>query len=238
MTPHSKDIKQAGFTIIDTLVAFTIILTLAGLICSVAVNQQKMRALSQTGTTFDRIFSGVRSLAGNPAALRNSMRALSADGSTVVNPELLACAGGTPANNCTSQIDYPFTLYSPLINMSSGSPSVQAITSPMNSTTPSRFDAWGAPCPAGNTTCPLLVFTSFRAQCGPNQQVSQAVGTLTPAMLLPLNTCTVAEAIDVTYSIQLDPNLTASTPGLAAFSVPVTGVIATSVVAISGDQPQ
>jgi hypothetical protein len=236
-TPRLRD--TSGFGVVDLLIAFAVVTGFVALFIGVVNSQNMMTEQNRTSATFDRIVAGVRALAGNPAALRNSMRAVSPDGTTVVNPALAACAGGTPANGCIGQTDSPFTLYAPFITNGAGGPVISPVTSPSDSATPMHFDNWGSPCAPAGPSCALTVFTTMRAQCSPPPQDSSLTGpgSLTVAMLTPQSNCTIANVIEVTYTIQLDPTLNPD-PALSVFLTPVTGTVATPVVLISGNLPQ
>lgn len=160
-------------------------------------------------------------------------------GGLAVNPELLACAGGNPVNSCQSGVEYDLTLYSPFLELSAtGSVlGVQPISSPRGSAAPMRLDAFGSPCAVAGPDCPLLVFTSFKAQCGPPPPPATPPSPIT-LQLVPQSTCTVADVIEVIYSVQLDPNVTATDPHLATLTSPVKGSVVVPVVAISGNLPQ
>lgn len=231
--------SAAGFGMIELLIAFAIVMGFVAFFINAVDSQNIMSQHNRASETFDRIVAGVRDLAGNPAALRNSMRAVSADGATVVNPALAACAGGEPLNGCVGQTDYPFTLYAPFVTNGSGGALIQPVSSPSGSPNPMHFDAWGTPCATGSPTCPLIVLTSMRAQCAPAAQDPSKTGpgSLTAAMLTPQSNCTIADMIDVSYTIKLDPTITPD-PALSPFLTPVTGTVSTPVVLISGNQPQ
>lgn len=197
----------------------------------------KRAQINRSNNTKNRVLSGIRDLAGMPASLRVSMRA-SANGAAV-NPKLLACAGGNPVNSCKTGEEVPFTLYSPLIDRTDTGAikGVSAISAPLNSTNPKRIDTFGFPCKEGSpasATCPLLVYTSFKAQCGPAEVASPTATT----NMAPLAQCTVADVIEVTYLVRLDPSIETSDPGLASFVTPISGSVVVPVVAISGNVPQ
>ncbi|MNL40152.1 hypothetical protein D3C87_1624780 [compost metagenome] len=99
-----------------------------------------------------------------------------------------------------------------------------------------RIDTFGAPCPIAGPGCPLLVFTSFRAQCGPPPP--PAPPAIPTNDLSPAATCTVADVIEVTYYVQLDSDVAVTDPELRNFITPITGSVVVPVVAISGNMPQ
>ncbi|MNL32592.1 hypothetical protein D3C87_1544560 [compost metagenome] len=192
--------------------------------------------INRSNNTKNRILAGVRDLAGMPASLRVSMRA-SANGAAI-NPELLACAGGNPVNSCKTGVEIPFTLYSPLIQRSNTGQVLGAlpISAPLGSNTPMRIDTFGAPCTVAGPGCPLLVSTSFKAQCGPP---SLPAGPPSPGVdLAPTATCTVADVIEVTYYVRLDSQVANADPELTSFVTPISGSVVVPVVAISGNVPQ
>lgn len=230
--------SAAGFGIVDLLIAFAVVTGFMALFIGFVNSQNMLSEQNRTSATFDRIVSGVRSLAGNPAALRNSMRAVTG-GTTFVNPALAACAGGTPLNGCVGQTDSPFTLYAPFITNGPSGPVISPVTSPSGSSSPMHFDTWGSPCATPGPSCALIVFTTMRAQCAPPPQDASltAPGSLTAAMLTPQANCTIANVIEITYTIQVDSTVNPD-PALSVFLSPVTGTIATPVVLISGNQPQ
>jgi hypothetical protein len=50
--------------------------------------------------------------------------------------------------------------------------------------------------------------------------------------------CTVADVIEVTYTVRLDQSVETSDPELKAFVTPISGTVVVSVEAISGNKPQ
>lgn len=228
-----------GFTLVEVLIAFGVaaIFVLANL--SYFSAKSSATALARTSAAGDRIVSSVRSFAGMPAALRNSMRA--ATGGVSINPQFYACTSGVPANGCANGgPELPLTLYTPLIALDPfGVPAgIQPISSPTGTTNPLRFDSFGSPCVDPGPTCAILVFTSFTAQCAAPPLPSPIPAVVTPALMVPSPTCTVAESVTVTYTIQLDPNLAASLPGLSLLVKPFVGSVVTSIALISGNTPQ
>lgn len=230
--------RSAGFTLIEVMISLALVSIFVYMVINYSSELNKHSNLSRSNNTKNRILAGVRDLAGMPASLRVSMRA-SASG-VAINPELLACAGGNPINGCKSGgPEIPFTLYSPLISRTPSGASMggSIISAPLNSTKPVRIDTFGTAClpdtPAG-PRCPLLVFTSFRAQCGPLPNAAPGPA----ADLAPMATCTVADVIEVTYYIQLDPEVAITDPELKSFLTPVSGTVVVPVVEISGNKPQ
>ena len=100
-----------------------------------------------------------------------------------------------------------------------------------------RIDNFGAPCYVAGPDCPLLVFTSFKAQCGPAPMPATPPSPIT-LELLPLGTCTVADVIEVTYYVRLDANVAVTDPSLMSFVTPITGSVVVSVATVSGNVPQ
>ncbi|MGE0763416.1 MAG: type II secretion system protein [Bdellovibrionales bacterium] len=231
--------NRRGFTLVEVMVASAIAGGFILLTMTYSKIMQTNTGVTRAISTRDRILAGVRSLAGMPASLRNSMRASDGAG-TVVNPRLLACAGGNPANGCQSGISYAFTLYSPLVALdAAGNPvGIQPIASPMGSAVPMRFDNFGLPCTTAGPNCALLVQTAFKAQCGPPPLPFPRPAVITPEMLIPAVVCTIADLIDVTYQVQLDPNVVEANDVFTPFATPVRGTVATPVRLISGNQPQ
>lgn len=226
-----------GFTLIEALVVI-VILTLAVLMTmNFASLVNKNGSLTRSVSTKNRVLAGIRDFASMPATLRASMRA--SNGGTPINPGLLACAGGNPTGNCKNGFQYDLTMFAPILarDPSGGILGVQAISAPLGSSTPMRIDTFGFPCQTASPQCPFLVSTSMKAQCGPAPR-APAAPPPTSAELVPLPICTVAEVIEVTYYVQLDPNISDSDPLLASFLTPATGTVTLSVVSISGNVPQ
>jgi prepilin-type N-terminal cleavage/methylation domain-containing protein len=230
--------QNDGFTLMEVMISLALISIFVVMVINYSSILNKRSNISRSNNTKNRILSGVRDLAGMPASLRVSMRASS--GGLAVNKELLACAGGNPVNNCDSGgPDIPFTLYSPFIERwpNGTIKGVSAISAPLNGTTPKRIDTFGTPCPEGSPAslaCPLLVFTSFRAQCGP----PPAAAPVPAVNISPMLKCTVADVIEVTYTVRLDQSVETSDPELKAFVTPISGTVVVSVEAISGNKPQ
>lgn len=228
--------NSRGVTLLETMIAImitTFSIFMAMTYASVVDNSSQ---LTRNASTKNRITSGIRNFAAMPATLRTSMRA--ATNGVTVNPQLLACAGGNPANSCTTGVEYPFTMFSPLLARDAAGNilGVQALTAPLGSTTPMRLDSFGSPCKVTSPQCPFLVFTTMKAQCGPPPLAVTA--TPTKADLAPRASCTVADVIEVTYYIQLDPAVVAQQPSLASTVEPIVGSVTVAVQEISGNVPQ
>jgi hypothetical protein len=229
--------KKTGFAFVELMVVVAIIAIAVIVSLSYSTILLKKTSLNKTIATRDRILSGIRNLAGLPASLRTSMRA--AANGRPANPQLLACAGGNPLNSCQSGTVFPLILYSPLINRSASGEilGIQPITSALGSATPMRLDLFGVPCTEPGPDCPLLVFTSFKAQCGP-APLDPTAPPPTSLELVPQATCTIADVIEVTYYVQLDPLIASADPSLTSFVTLVSGSVITLVLDISGNFPQ
>ena len=223
-----------GFSLVEALIALAITTVFVLMALNYGTTLNKNTNLARYISTKDRIFLGFRNLAILPATLRSSMRV--GVGGVPVNPKLLACAGGNPLNSCEHGVEYPFTMYGPLIQRDAGGNiiGVQAVSSPLGSTTPLRLDSFGSPCTVAGPDCALLVFTSFKAQCPPTAVAAPSTST----SLVAKPNCSVADVIEVTFYIQLDPAVGSSDSALASFITPVIGSVLVSGEAISGNHPQ
>ena len=221
--------NKRGFSLLQVMIALALVsaFVFLGMQMSASVNQQL--SLGRKTGTKSRILASIREVASLPASLRMSMRA-SIDG-VAVNPELLACVGGNPANSCKSKTVHPFTLYSPILQREPDGTILggQALTAPADSPEPLRIDVFGSPCKDASPDCPFLISTSFQAQCGP---------PLDSMSMVPQTQCTVADVIEVTYSIQLDPALSITDPSFAPLATPATQSVVVPVQAISGNIAQ
>lgn len=231
-----------GFTLVEVIIALALVSIFAIMVVNYTSILGKHSNINRSNNTKNRILSSIRDLAGMPASLRVSMRASS--GGVAVNPKLLACAGGNPIDNCNTGEIVGFTLFSPLIQRNPTTGAVQGTLPPMSApfgtTQTARVNTFGAPCPPGSPAspaCPLLVYTSFKAQCGPAPLLGPPPATITTE-LLPQKKCTVADVIEVTYYIKLDPSLANTDPELQSFVTNVTGTVVVPVVKISGNVPQ
>ncbi len=229
--------NQSGLTLIGVSIGIGVVSVLFLVILASINSVDTGISQNRLVATKDRILSGVRSLAGLPASLRNAMIAANGAG-TPMNPGLLACAGGNPVNSCTHQNQYPLTLYSPVVSFVGGvATSIQPISSPIGGIGPAlRFDTYGVPCATTGPECPFLVSTAFKATCGivPRDPLLP----VTPAMFVLQATCTIADSVEVIYQVQLDPALVATNPELATFVSAVSGTITVPVQLISGNVAQ
>ena len=132
--------SNRGFSLTEVLVTVVMLTTAVVLALSYSSFADKNRNLNRNLSTKNRVLSGIRDFAAMPATLRASMRAASAG--TSINPELLACAGGNPMNACHNGVEYPFTMFAPIIarDASGAILGVQAISSPPDSLDPMRID--------------------------------------------------------------------------------------------------
>lgn len=198
---------------------------------------------SRASTTRERMSLGVRNAAGMMASLRNSLRAAQPNGTTPVNQELNNCLAGTMPNLCQHDQEYPVSLFSPAIGMdAAGNPlGLLPITAPKGSVVPVRFDTFGQPCLQKNPECVFRVTTSFRAQCPPPKLPATPPPPSDPSFLnyfKPMATCTIAESITITYTVEVDPAAVPNAdPVLRGFS-PITGTMTTSVKAVFGNDPR
>lgn len=238
-----KHLSARGFTLTELMVSFAIVIITTTIVMSFGLNQVKLSKRTTALSTQNRIVAAVRSYAGSPPALRNSMLALDPGGSGApANQALINCAGPPVPNLCVNGTIYALTLYSPFLLVKNGTAMVMPVFNPPSNTpaAQSRFDEFGLPCAAGQPSCPLIVSTTFTPQCGTAQQTggNLAVGTLNTVNLQAMNTCSVAEVISVGYSISLDSTMAAQYPELISFLTPVTGSVSTSVYAITANDPQ
>jgi prepilin-type N-terminal cleavage/methylation domain-containing protein len=227
-----KQLKQNdGFTLLEVMVAMGLgIIFFLGSLNFIQMNSAAS-TLNRTISSRARILAGIRSVAGMPASLRASMRAMSSK-SEPVNLGLRNCVGGVNPKDCKNGHNYSLTLYLPeviLDPVTKVATSLIPITAP-----PARFDTFGQSCSKLSAACPLVVSTTFTPQCPPPPMASPShanAGNLAPASV-----CTVAELVAVTYSVQLDKNLVAPTqPALFTFVTAVTGTVNVSVSDISGN---
>jgi len=231
--------NSCGFTLVEVMIALALISVFVFIVLDYSSVLGKHTNLNRSSSTRNRILSGIRDLAGMPASLRVSMRASS--GGVAINPKLLACAGGNPANDCTTGEEIPFTLYSPIIQRDSSGAilGIVPISAPYKIpiTNPMRIDTYGAHCSVASPSCPLMVFTSFKAQCGPPPMPLIPLSPIT-LEFVPRDKCTVADVIEVTYYVLLDTTVEGYDPALISFLTPAQGSVVVPVVAISGNVPQ
>lgn len=234
--------QKQGFSLVELLLAIGLLSIFINLSMIFSDSLQRSLRLSRTTSTRDRILAGVRNIAGMPTALRASTRAAQADG-TPVNPDLYNCVASVLINQCQTDKDYPLTLFSPVIALdATGNPlGLLPIASPAGAATNMHFDSFGAPCSTVSADCPFTVSTSFRPQCPPNILPASPPPTSDPAylaLLAPMPSCTIAEAVSVTYTVQVDPIALAANPELGVFSSPFSGSVTTSVKLIFGNDPR
>lgn len=232
-------LNKKGFSLIEMMVITGFVGVFVLLMLNSAKNAENQLLTQRTSITRDRIIASMRVVSGMPAALRNSVRAKNADGS-VVNPELVNCASGTVLNQCVSNVTFPLTLFSPYLRMNNAGQAVgvDAVTAPIGSATPKRFDSFAAPCTVPGPNCAIVVYTGFKARCPPPGLPSPRPDPIPPELLLPANTCTVAELIEVTYVIQLDPAVVDGGQIKGLLLAPVQGYVSTLVEDITGNEPQ
>lgn len=235
--------NQAGFSLVEIAVAMGILAIFIFVAANYMNSIKRSSEINGSLTTRDRILSAIRNVAGMPAALRSSIRASLADGVTPQNRELNNCVAGTQASSCQNNVEYPLILFSPAVQLDAAGNALGLlpITAARGSAKPMRFDSFGVPCGEDTTDCLLNVYTTFRAQCPPGVLPVTPPATNDPAymsLLAPMSTCTVAEAIHVTYWVELDASAGASKPFLSAFLNPVSGTVTTSVKLIFGNDPR
>lgn len=231
--------RRAGLSIIEVVVSIALLATLLYLVMGFSQQTQTQATRDRAVSTRDRILGGIRSVARLPASLRNAMRA--ADGTTPVNPELLACAGGNPLNACQNGVVNPLSLFAPVvfIDAATGQPTgIQQITAPPGVDEGMRFDTFGSPCLDPGPDCILIVSTTFRPQCAPIPLADPPPAVVTPAMLEPRSSCSVAETVEVTFTVRVDPTISNVDTALNGLISPVTDSVVIPVIAISGNTPQ
>jgi type II secretory pathway pseudopilin PulG len=236
--------KNAGMTLLEVVFTIGLIAIVSSAIMAYRTSMSQSSQLSRYVASRDRILASVRTVAGMPAALRNSMRA-SNDGVNPVNPQLNNCIVGTNSEQCSSSTTSGFVLYSPIVGFD-GSGNVTGVTpitiagpppSPITTGATQGYDSFGAPCSPTGANCPFQIYTSFQPQCAPSPLPTPSPTPIPSSALEPAPTCTVADVINVTYWVALDP-AAATLPGLAALITPASGQVTTSVSLISGNQPQ
>jgi hypothetical protein len=225
--------KSEGFGLLEVIITggmlSLLVLTLTSFSDFMNSGTRTLRKVSAR----DRVVSGIQRIAGMPAALRNSMRAAAPDGVTPLNPELKACIVGNPPASCRTGVEYPFTLFGPMLWLSNTGAVLGAsrVAGPKGAPTPTRFDLFARPCTVQGPDCPIIAYVSFKAQCGPAVAPSPSPTALMPDSLSPLGVCTIAELIEVTYWVAED---TGNGKGYLGVS---TGSYTTPVKAISGYDP-
>lgn len=242
MNSAKKSRQQLGFSLVELLLAIGLLAVFINLSLIFSDSLQRSLRISRTTSTRDRILAGVRNIAGMPTALRASTRAAQANG-TPVNPDLYNCVASVLINACQTNQEYPLTLFSPVVALdATGNPlGLLPIASPAGASTNMHFDSFGVPCATVSADCPFTVSTSFLPQCPPNTLPATPPATSDPAylsLLAPMPTCTIAETINVIYTVQVDPIALAANPELAVFSTPFSGSVTTSVKLIFGNDPR
>jgi len=229
--------KNAGFTFIQILIATAIVAAFVLMAVDYLAVMGKGGNLSRSLSTRYRVLAGIRDIASMPAALRASMCA--STGGVSLNPQLLACAGGNPPNNCTGGVEYPLLMFSPLLQRDASGNLLGGVVVSTGRDNPilKRFDSFGSPCPKAGPDCPFIVYTTMKAQCGPAPLPATPPSPITDE-LTPLPICTVADVIEVIYHVELDPSIATSDPALNAFIGSASGSVTVPVKLISGNVPQ
>lgn len=229
--------RNNGFTLMEVLAALGILSIVIYIALTYSSTNSQNTALARYVGTKNRVVATIRDFASMPATLRSSM--LASLNGVSVNPQLLACAGGEPVNSCNSGVEYPFTMFSPIMGRDSTGAiiGVQPISAAKASPNPFRVDSFGSPCTVAGPDCSLMIFTSMIAQCGPAVQTASPPSPINNE-ILPQATCTVADVIQVNYFIQVDQNLIATNPGLVSMLGTTSGSVTIPVTQISGNVPQ
>lgn len=233
--------SDEGFTLLEVMVAMGLgVVFLLG-----SINYMKMQSnttlLLRTISSKDRVVATMQANAGMAAALRASMRAVNTSGK-FINPDLRNCAGGLTYSGCSNATLYRLTLFNPVITLNQSTGAAVGVTpmtapSPFQSgDNPAYYDTFGQACSQPGPACPLQVSTSFTAQCAPSPLPSPAPNPLTVQYFQPAAMCTVADVINVTYTIQLNSSVPTNS-NLSAFIQPITGTTGVSVHDISNNVP-
>ncbi|MGZ3743237.1 MAG: pilus assembly FimT family protein [Pseudobdellovibrionaceae bacterium] len=234
--------KNAGLSVIEVLIAIALLSIYVALSIDFSDSINHSTQLGRTQSTRDRISSGIRNIAGMPVALRNAMRAALPGGVTPFNLAFYNCVSGTNPTSCNNNQDYPLALFSPTVAMTSTGAllGIVQITSPTGTPPVNHFNSFGVPCVVTDPDCLFVVHTSFRAQCPPATLTATSPLPTDPAfigLMSPMPTCTVAEVVNVAYTVEIDPALVSLHPGLSGFIAPITGSVSTSVKSIFGNDP-
>lgn len=242
MTVSKKLGANSGLSIIEVLIGIGLlsVFVIMSLIFSQSVNRSSH--LNRAASTRDRLLLRVRNVAGMPSTLRNSIKASLPTG-LPANPELNNCLAGTQANACKNDQESSVTLYSPTLTLdAAGNPlGLLPITSPQGTLTPNRFDSFGVPCAPGTPDCIFIVYTSFRPKCPPYPLPATPPAPSDPAyvdLLKPMDTCTIAETVNITFSVELDPAIVSATPSLTKFNSPIQGTVTTAAKLVMGNDPR
>ncbi len=228
--------NQRGFSLIFVLVGLGLLsVTLLFVLTYVQTMASQSRYFELTGTR-DRIWTSIEMMISQPAAIRNSARASGAGGAAM-NVDLRNCVNGVIANQCRDQVESGFAFFSPVVALdAAGTPvGVQQISVPPLSPNPLMFDAFGYPCTAGDANCVFVVTTSFIPHCGPPAIGGMPANPLSPNVFAPSAVCTVAEYLEIKYSIDLDRN---GNSGFVNSFTGKSGSFLVLVKKISGNDPQ
>lgn len=239
MRLHSKvqKNKQNGFIFVEVMIVTTLFGAFALLILNLSQSTSKTMNIERMILARDRVVSSLRSMAAMPATLRNSMRVAG------YNQELVDCVNGTGGvGGCENQKQYPLELFAPFLpidasgNVLGGWP----VTASQGSGEKSYFDYFGVPCDKEEkgASCSIVAFTGFRPQCPPPPLPSPRPVVITPAMLEPMANCTVADIIEVYYSVEIDPASLGDARVPAHYLQPVVGYMAVPVIKITGNAPR
>lgn len=233
-------LNQVGLTLIDVVLMLSLLSIGMAVVLSYVGFTSKRNSLMVAASTRDRIWTGVRMMAGMPAAIRNSARASSPDGTQPVNLELRNCINGVQKNQCVSGLESGFALYSPVLNLDEdGKPiGIQQVTAALGESA-LRVDTAGFPCTKDSPGCIFLLSSSFKPHCAPeNLPAVLPANLLNPNVFAGTLTCTVADFIEIKFFIEVAKDAPAESAELAAAVAGKTGSIFLSVKDISGNDPQ
>jgi hypothetical protein len=234
---------KSGFTVLEMLIATGLIGVFIYYSMTMFQSLNFSVVRSRTTSTRDRLLSGIRNVAGMPATLRASARATDSAG-TLVNQALYNCVGSSTPSQCENNKTSPLTLYAPTVVMdASGNPvGLKAISAPDNApNTKLHLDLFGVSCDIPSASCPFTIYTSFRAQCPPNPLPAAPAPKTDPAYMTyfdPLPFCTVADVIEVLFTVQVDKDLVAGNPELLPYIMPFSGSISVRGSLVFGNEPQ
>lgn len=190
----------------------------------------------------DRIWSSIQTMALMPASLRNSSRALASDGFQAQNPQLRVCLNGDIPNSCRNGVESGLSLYSPVVFLdAAGAPvGLQRITAAAGGADIVRYDMNGLPCQVDNVGCFFIVTSTFVPTCGPAPLPAvMPANPLAPNIFAPVANCTVADIVEVRFTVSVDQNpaLINFHPYLSSIS-PKSGTAISSVKMATGNDPQ